>query len=277
MNTSYPIEDSIYRLPKVTWNDGIGVCVDACSLLSRIDDNSVDVVFLDPPFNLRKQYGDSDRSKDNQDPSKYAEFIQTVIDSSIRVLKPGGALYCYHVPKHAVAISSYLTGRLEFRHWIAVAMKNNFARGQYLYPAHYALLYYTKGAPAHFERPKIPVALCRGCGETVKDYGGYVQYVRDGINLSDVWDDLSPVRHKNKKNRHANEMPLAIPQRALDISGSEGGLVVDPFMGSGTTAIAAVQKGMKFVGGDRELSSLDVLSMRLEKLSCKCEHAVAKS
>jgi site-specific DNA-methyltransferase (adenine-specific) len=156
-------------------------------------------------------------------------------------------------------------------------MKNNFARGRYLYPAHYALLYFTKGAPEHFKRPKIPVSLCRSCGNTIKDYGGYSKFVIGGVNLSDVWDDLSPVRHKNKKNRIANEMPLEIPSRALQISGTDSGVVVDPFMGSGTTAIAAKQNNMRFIGGDREPSSLQVLSNRLTEMSCMCEFAVAKT
>jgi hypothetical protein len=52
----------------VKWNGGLAICVDAATLLGGIESGSVDVVILDPPFNLRKQYGFFGRSKDNQVP-----------------------------------------------------------------------------------------------------------------------------------------------------------------------------------------------------------------
>ncbi len=55
---------------------------------------------------------------------------------------------------------SLLEQHLDFRHWIAISMKNGFVRGDHLYPAHYALLYYTKGKPESFNRPKVPKPIC---------------------------------------------------------------------------------------------------------------------
>src|SRR2546422_6918695 len=96
-----------------------------------------------------------------------------------------------------------LQGELPFRHWIAISMKGGFARGQYLYPAHYALLYLTKGQPGRFHRPKIDPPHCKKCGALLKDYGGYKKFISNGINLSDIWDDVSPVRHNRYKHRRA--------------------------------------------------------------------------
>jgi len=131
------------------------------------------------------------------------------------------------------------------------------------YPAHYSLLYYTKGKPSSFARPKVPRPICAKCKKDLRDYGGYKKYVANGINLSDVWDDVSPVRHHNTKTRAANELPLVIPERVITISGVEHGLVVDPFAGSGTTVVAARSAQMHFVAADCEMEYCRLMSNRV--------------
>jgi site-specific DNA-methyltransferase (adenine-specific) len=212
----------------------------------------VDLIFLDPPFNLGKNYGATDGESDKMDAAGYRNFMIEVLDESIRILRDGGALYLYHIPSWAFQFAAHLNSVLQFRHWIAISMKNGFARGEYLYPAHYALLYFTKGSPAVFTRPKIPTPRCRHCDGYIKDYGGYAKYVEEGINLADVWEDLSPVRHRRYKNREANELPSLLPRRVLQISGKSGGVFVDPFAGSGTSLLEARAAGMSFIAGDLE-------------------------
>ena len=182
----------------------------------------------------------------------------------MRVLGDGGALFIYHIPKWALRMGSFLEGKLSFRNWIAISMKNGFVRGQRLYPAHYALLYFTKGVPKHFHRPKLKPQECRHCGEYVKDYGGYRQIIeKKGINLSDFWEDLSPVRHATKKYRSANELPLRLFERIFDISGKKGSLFVDPFAGSGAGLVAAANSGMKFKACDLVSDNCDIMLRRL--------------
>jgi len=247
------------------------VCSDALALLQELPEGCADIVFLDPPFNLGKKYGDRSRGDDLLDDSEYFAYISWVIYRAVSVLREGGALYLYHIPRWAVQFASVMDRQLQFRHWIAISMKNGFVRGKGLYPAHYALLYYTKGDPVSFSRPKIPVQTCRHCRKPIKDYGGYSQYVRDGVNLSDVWDDLSPVRHKKHKSRKSNELPVEIPQRIVEMSGRVDGLFVDPFAGTGTTLLVARDNGMRFVGGDAEQEFCQLIRNRL-KGSRPCVH-----
>ena len=244
--------------------DGFVVTGDGLGTLQSVGEGAADVIFLDPPFNLGKAYGESGPSADRRDPAIYFDFMTSILTASSVALAPGGALYLYHVPSVAAALVQHMPAELGFRHWIAVSMKNGFARGSRLYPAHYALLYYTKGTPAHFCRPKLPPPVCRHCGKVLPDYGGYKQHMSAGVNLSDVWTDISPVRHKKHKTRDANELPLAIPRRVLQISGVRDGLVVDPFAGSGAMLVAARECGMRFIGGDREQSQVDGMIARLE-------------
>jgi site-specific DNA-methyltransferase (adenine-specific) len=144
-------------------------------------------------------------------------------------------------------------------------MKNGFARGRSLYPAHYALLYFTKGEPQSFRRPKIPASVCPHCGEQTKDYGGYKRFLNGGVNLSDVWDDLSPLRHRKYKNWPSNELNPEILRRILAIAGRRGGLFVDPFAGSGTSLVLAMRAGMAFVAGDRDSRQFALIRDRISK------------
>lgn len=234
-----------------------------CSLRDEV----ADLVFLDPPFNLGKDYGPR-ASLENSHRDEYDVYMRGVLDEAIRVLRPGGALFCYHLPEWALKWSSHIGSRLSFRHWIAVSMKGGFARGQRLYPAHYALLYYTKGEPAQFARPKLALRKCPHCGRVLKDYGGYREIVEQrGINLSDVWDDLSPVRHKSRKFRGQNQLTPEITERVCAIAGGAGCILVDPFVGTGTSILAAIKAGMLYVANDIEESNVQICLERLATLT----------
>lgn len=241
------------------------VASDAFIFLEALRDACADIVFLDPPFNLGKRYGRKGNNADRLRDDEYFGFMSRVLGESVRILKEGGALYLYHIPRWAFRFAPVISETLQFRHWIAISMKNGFVRQNYLYPAHYALLYFTKGQPASFKRPKIAPATCPRCQSYVKDYGGYKRFIQAGINLSDVWDDLSPVRHRKYKHRKANELPLEIPRRAIEISGRPSGLLVDPFAGSGSTLVAGLEVGMFFAACDRERGSCSRIAKRILK------------
>jgi site-specific DNA-methyltransferase (adenine-specific) len=243
---------------------GIVVQDDALVFLTSLESESASLIFLDPPFNLGKKYSRSQPQLDQQPETEYLEYLRRILAESTRVLGKGGTLYLYHLPIWAMRLGTELEPNLRFQHWIAVSMKNGFVRGRRLYPAHYSLLMFTKGRPRKFRRPRIPLAECRHCGEYVKDYGGYLHIVeRRGVNLSDFWDDFSPVRHAHRKNRAANELPAAFFQRMFEISGRRGGLYVDPFSGSGTGVVVAAKNGMRFAACDLIRSNCQLVCERL--------------
>lgn len=246
--------------------------MDALTLLTSMRDAVADVVFLDPPFNLGKEYGRGNRIE-LYEPESYDLYMRSVLRHSIRVLRRGGALFVYQMPSWAIPWAAFIGEHLAFRNWIAISMKNGFARGRRLYPAHYALLYYTKGEPARFHRPKLAPRRCRHCDALLKDYGGYRTIVeKKGINLSDVWDDLSPIRHKSTKWRIPNQLPIEITDRVCAIAGGPGALLVDPFMGAGTSLVSAVAHRMHFVGNDIEATNLRVARSQILKTKKRRAH-----
>lgn len=257
---------TIYREYSIEGHFGRLYLADACDLLGSLEDESADLVFLDPPFNLAKSYSDDYPKIDDRDPKDYESWMKGILDRCVDLLSPGGALYLYHLPEWGIRLGSHLDKELLLRHWIAISMKNRFVRGDHLYPAHYALLYFTKGKPVTFNRPRINPVLCRKCGNTIKDYGGYKSIIEDkGLNLSDFWEDLSPVRHSNRKLRSQNQLPLTMLQRVVEISGMQDMTFLDPFAGTGTGVVAAVQRGMNFIAGDIVEANCQIVDRRLEE------------
>lgn len=172
---------------------------DCIQILKSLPDSSVDTVFADPPFNLKKKYGPN--HSDNLSDFEYIEWCKEWIKECIRVLKPGGSFFLYNIPKWNIIFGAHIMqSGLDFRHDIAVDMKNGLPIANKLYPSHYSMLYFTKGKPKTFRKVFVPVDTCRHCSSDIKDYGGKKKFMHEeGLNLTDVWTDITVVRHKKFK------------------------------------------------------------------------------
>jgi site-specific DNA-methyltransferase (adenine-specific) len=229
---------------------------DCMEVLRVIEDDSVDLAFADPPFNLGKEY--TSKINDSKDEGEYLSWCRAWLDEMCRVLKPGGALFHWNLPKWNLPLGGHLAKRLTFRNWIAVDIKYSLPIQSRLYPSHYALLYFIKGdRPAIFNPDRLPVPCCRHCGGELRDYGGYKDKMNPkGVSLSDVWTDIPPVRHAKYKKRGANALALKLMDRIVSIATKPGSLVLDPFGGSGTTFVAAELTGRKWIGAELDCAAI---------------------
>jgi site-specific DNA-methyltransferase (adenine-specific) len=133
-----------------------------------------------------------------------------------------------------------------------------------LYPSHYALLYFTKGKPQVFREIRTSLERCRHCEGLIKDYGGYLKDMHpDGVNLTDIWTDIAPGRHKKFRlsGRKANVLSTKLLDRVVEMSTRPGDLVLDPFGGGGTTYSVRERKKRRWLG--IEIESTDVIIERL--------------
>ncbi len=238
---------------------------DCVKIMKSFSDSCVDLVFADPPFNLGKMYDPG--VDDSMTISKYINWTYTWLDECARILKPGGRIFIYNLPKWCVYIASYLGKTLTFWDWIVVDMKFSLPIKNRLYPSHYALISFVKGTKAAtFNNQRVPLQTCRHCGGEIKDYGGYKAKLNPlGINISDVWSDIYPVRHKNSKNRKYNELSVKLLERVISLATNEGDVVFDPFGGSGTTyAVAQILK-RKWMGC--EIGDCSIIKKRLSNLA----------
>ena len=239
-----------------------GDCID---LMNTLENDSIDLIFADPPFNLKKIYPSN--IDDNLKKYQYLSWCENWAFECVRTLKPGGSLFVWNLPKWNTYISEFFNNFLTFRHWISVDIKYSLPIRGRLYPSHYSLLYYCKGEkPNTFKPDRTPTLVCPHCIGDLKDYGGYKDKMNPkGVNMSDVWLDIPPVRHAKYKRRNgANELSIKLLDRIIELASEEGDVIFDPFGGSGTTYAVAEIKNRRWIGV--ELGPVDEIIKRMNNI-----------
>lgn len=223
---------------------------DCLEIMKKIPDNSVDMVFADPPFNLKKKYNHYEDSKKKQD---YLNWCNAWLDQMVRITRLTGAIFVHNIPRWLTYYSEHLNKIAYFRHWIAWD-SGGAPMGKTLLPNHYGILYYTKSkSPKDFKFYDIraPHKRCRVCNSYLKDYGGKKDQMHPyGMLGSDVWTDIHRIRHKNRRDDHPCQLPIPLLERLILMTTDVGDLVFDPFVGTGTTAVAAKKLGRQYMGID---------------------------
>lgn len=253
---------------------------DCLSFLHRVEvlhpNGLFDLAFADPPYNLEKNYSQWD---DAMGERHYLEWCNAWLVGMAATLKPGGSLFVLNLPKWAVQHAAFLQRHLDFRHWIAWDALSD-PRGK-LMPAHYALLWFTKpgGKPVcnyapvgsksreGFVVPPDSPQYClrAGCIQQRKALGDDVK-----VELSDIWFDIHRIKHKRDRDAHPCQLPEKLMERVIKLASRPGDVVFDPFCGAGTTAIAALKLGRKFVTTELDRNYVRITN---EKLAAMREHA----
>ena len=141
---------------------------DCLNVLKSLKPETVDLGFADPPFNLGKKY--SSKIDDAKASHEYLDWCKTWLDGTIHVLKPGGSLFLWNLPKWNLPLGAYLEKRLTFRHWISVDIKYVDLVWSYHNTEVYRLL--------HAEDPKMTRS-----GESL-----YLKFTpKSGEKLSEAW------------------------------------------------------------------------------------------
>ena len=101
-------------MPKLTAN--IIHQGDCLELFRDIPDDSIDVTFADPPFNLNKKYNSV---KDRMALKEYIDWCEKWIAEMVRVTKPTGSIFVHNIPKWLTYYADILNGLADFKHWIS--------------------------------------------------------------------------------------------------------------------------------------------------------------
>ncbi|MFW9906204.1 MAG: DNA-methyltransferase [Candidatus Thorarchaeota archaeon] len=210
------------------------ICGDCIEKMRTLPSNTIDLAFADPPYNLKKDYG---VYNDSNSPIGYLNWTEKWLSEMVRLLKPEGAFYLLNLPiwaiHHAVFLDKFLY-RQNTIAWDALSTP----RGKIM-PAHYCLLYYTKKKDKYTFNHITTKHNWTHCAreKCIKR--------RNNSNLnekpfSDIWTNIYRLKHRGKRHiQHPTQLPLAFMERIILSSSNEGDLILDPFLGVGTTAITA--------------------------------------
>jgi site-specific DNA-methyltransferase (adenine-specific) len=246
---------------------------DCLKILADIEDNSVDVCFADPPFNLGKPYH---TYIDRKPEAEYMGWSKQWLKELVRITKPTGWIFVHHIPRWLIQYGAILNEVSYFRHWIAWDAAGA-VWGRTLLPAHYGILMYSK-QPSGFKFHKIraPHKICPKCKSFLKNYGGKPRHCF-GPLVSDVWADISRVRQKHLRNNHPCPLPKQLLERIILMSSDVGDTVLDPFVGIGTTAVAAQSLGRQFVGIEIDPGYVTIARKKLRQSKNNAQRNTAES
>lgn len=237
---------------------------DCLNLLQEMPDNSVDMTFADPPFNLKKKYH---KYKDSLELRDYIVWCEKWIGEMVRITKPTGSIFVHNIPKWLSYYVKILNEYADFKHWIAWQAPTS-PMGKSLQPAHYGILFYAKD----FKKTKIyeirmPHERERKSDYLRKDYGGKKAGIHPfGPLVSDVWVDIHRIKHNKYRDEHPCQLPLPLLERLILMTTDEGAIVLDPFVGTGTTAVAAKKLGRNYIGFDIDAKYKKISMDNLKKV-----------
>ncbi len=85
-----------------------------------------------------------------------------------------------------------------------------------------------------------------------------------GPLVSDVWTDIHRVKHNKFRDEHPCQLPIHLLERIILMSSDEGDIILDPFNGTGTTALAAKRLGRQYIGFDLDREYVRITQQKLE-------------
>lgn len=237
---------------------------DCLGLLKKIPDNSVDMTFADPPFNLKKKYNGY---KDSLEFKEYIEWCDEWIGEMVRITKPTGSIFVHNIPMWLSYYVKLLNEHANFKHWIAWHAPTS-PMGKSLQPAHYGVLFYVKDSKkAKIYEIRMPHERERKSDYLRKDYGGKKAGLHPfGPLISDVWTDIHRIKHNKYRDEHPCQLPVPLLERLILMTTDEGDIVLDPFVGTGTTAVAAKKLGRKYIGFDLDEKYKRISENNLRKI-----------
>ena len=236
---------------------------DILEVLRQYPDESIDLVFADPPYNLDKSYNTYDDEKDR---ITYLNWCNAWLDEYIRILKPSGSLYLLNLPHWAMYHADYLNKRLFFQNWIVWDALSE-PRGKIM-PAHYALLFYTHH-PTNFTFNYQEISpldariycLRSSCIHQRKNRGDDLKEP-----LTDIWWDIHRLKHRRDRDYHPCQLPEALMERIILLSTNPGDVVLDGLAGTGTTAIVASRLGRRYVAIDLDEEYIEITNQKLAQV-----------
>lgn len=234
---------------------------DCLKLFKSIPNNSVDCIFADPPFNLNKKYNSH---IDKLVETEYLDWCKLWIDECLRVLKDSGFIFLHNIPKWLTFYANFLNYKAVFRHWISWDAMTA-PMGKTLQPAHYGILFYSKtNDRSKFNEIRYPHKRDRK-GVLIKDYGGKKNILHPfGPLCSDVWTDIHRIRHSKYRDEHPCQLPIHLLERIILMSSEENDIILDPFMGTGTTAIASKRLGRNFIGFEKDKNYCEIANKKVK-------------
>ena len=246
---------------------------DAVVWLKSLDANSADLIFADPPYNIRKAEWDSFESQ-----AEYVRWSLQWIEQAARVLKPTGTLYVCGFSE--ILADLRLPAARFFRgcRWLVWHYKNKANLGSDWGRSHESILHFRKSRTFTsnvddaripygnhtLKYPEHPQAETSQYGNGKESQGRLWHPHPRGAKPRDVTEIPTTCNGMHEKTPHPTQKPEELLRKLVLTASNPGDLVIDPFVGSGTTAVVAEQLKRQWQGCDISTEYCDWAIQRIE-------------
>lgn len=240
---------------------------DSIELLKKLPENSIDMIFADPPYNLSNggftvhagkrvnvHKGDWDIS---QGVAEDFDFHVRWINECYRVLKPDGTIWISGT-YHSIYQCGYALQLLGLKilndiTWFKPNASPNLS-GRYFTASHETLLWARKNPKGKHTFNYLDMK--NGAWHETD----FIK--KEGKQMRSVWAIGTPRPDEKKFGKHPTQKPMALLERIVIASSNEGDVILDPFTGSSTTGLAAAKYRRNFIGIDLDKNYLDLSAKR---------------
>jgi site-specific DNA-methyltransferase (adenine-specific) len=257
------VSDPVDTLPD--WRNRI-FCEDVLAGIGRIPDGVIDLVVADPPYGLGKDYGND---SDKLDTADYLDWMTRWIDAVLPKLKPNGSLYIFLTWRNSPEIFVMLKQRMTMINEIIWDRRVPSMGGstRRFSSVHDTVGFFANAKNYYFDLDaiRVPYDAVTKKARSRSIFVG-ARWLEVGYNPKDVWSVSRLHREHRERADHPTQKPLEIVERMVKASCPPGGVVLDPFMGSGTTAVAARQCGRDYVGFELNPAYCELIAGRLAQI-----------
>ncbi|MDR2409972.1 MAG: hypothetical protein LBE13_17925 [Bacteroidales bacterium] len=266
---------------------------DNLEILKTMESETVDLIYLDPPFFSNRNYeviwGDEGEVRSFKDRwsggvDHYIAWLKERVIEMHRVLKSTGSIFL-HCDWHAnayirVEILDKIFGKNNFQNEIIWSYKRYTAVSKKFQSLHDMIFWYTKDNEYVFNEDREDYGENSGkmdshykqdeegkwyIWQKRKNQEPYKVYLSDGRRIGDVWD-ISIINASSKERiGYPTQKPFALLERIIKCASNEGDLVMDPFMGGGTTIAVADKLNRQWIGIDQSVQAVKVSELRLHQ------------
>ncbi len=264
------------RIPALGGGEGILVQGEAQAWLGWLEPGCVQLAYVDPPFGTgRVRQGQAAAYDDAvRDPAAYARSQRPILAGLWQALDAEGTLLVHldwHLSHYVKVLLDEICGVRAFRNEIVWCYNGGGVPRSDFSRKHDVILRYAKGRRPRFHVERRPYK------ENTQAVGRHSTYAREvaidlgrGTPLTDWWSDIPTVTGWSpERTGYPTQKPLMLLERLIAACSDPGDLVLDPYMGSGTTALAAYRRGRRFLCGDRSAQAVALAEERLRQAGAR--------